>query len=195
MSRLADTLAATAGHLEDMGADWALVGGLAVSARAEPRLTRDIDVAVRVDSDEQAEAVVRQLLVLGHDVAMLIEHEPTSRIATVRLAVRSSPGMVVDLLFCSCGIEPEVVAAAEDIEVFADVIVPVARAHHLIAMKVLAYDQRDRPQDHDDLLGLLEVLPAGQVDDVIDALRLITERGYHRGADLVARLQGMRAHR
>ena len=29
-------------------ADWALVGGLAVSTRVEPRLTRDIDIAVAV---------------------------------------------------------------------------------------------------------------------------------------------------
>ena len=37
------------------GASFALVGGLAVSVRAEPRLTRDADVAVSVDDDEEAE--------------------------------------------------------------------------------------------------------------------------------------------
>ena len=33
----------------------ALVGGLAVSARAEPRFTRDVDLAVAVVSDDEAE--------------------------------------------------------------------------------------------------------------------------------------------
>lgn len=32
--------------LDGLGAAWALVGGLAVSLRAEPRLTRDADLAV-----------------------------------------------------------------------------------------------------------------------------------------------------
>jgi hypothetical protein len=35
-----------AADLERYGRRWALVGGFAVSARAEPRFTRDIDAAV-----------------------------------------------------------------------------------------------------------------------------------------------------
>ena len=37
--------------LERAGCRWALLGGLAVSVRAEPRFTRDIDLAVAVESD------------------------------------------------------------------------------------------------------------------------------------------------
>lgn len=44
---------------------FALVGGLAVSARTEPRFTRDADIAVAVDSDAEAEAVVRRLRSTG----------------------------------------------------------------------------------------------------------------------------------
>src|SRR5579872_2547852 len=40
---------------------WALVGGLAVSARAVPRFTKDLDFAVAVPDDGQAEHVVHQL--------------------------------------------------------------------------------------------------------------------------------------
>ena len=32
---------------------WALVGGFAVSARAEPRFTRNVDVRVVADSDKE----------------------------------------------------------------------------------------------------------------------------------------------
>jgi hypothetical protein len=39
----------------------ALVGGLAVSARAEPRTTRDVDLAVSVLGDEQAEQLIFHL--------------------------------------------------------------------------------------------------------------------------------------
>ena len=38
------------------GRRWALVGGVAVGARAEPRTTRDVDIAVDVVDDTDAEA-------------------------------------------------------------------------------------------------------------------------------------------
>jgi hypothetical protein len=37
---------------------WALVGGLAVSVRTEPRFTRDVDLAVAVFDDNEAEALI-----------------------------------------------------------------------------------------------------------------------------------------
>ncbi len=49
--RLAEAFVRLQGDLKAIGASWALVGGLAVSARAEPRTTRDIDVAVAVGDD------------------------------------------------------------------------------------------------------------------------------------------------
>ena len=38
-----------------------IVGGLAVSARCDPRFTRDVDIAVAVDTDEHAEALIHAL--------------------------------------------------------------------------------------------------------------------------------------
>ncbi len=40
--------------LESITSAYALVGGLAVSARAEPRTTRDVDLAVSVADDREA---------------------------------------------------------------------------------------------------------------------------------------------
>ena len=47
-----------AGALRASGLRWAVVGGLAVGARAEPRTTRDVDLAVAVSGDAEAEAVL-----------------------------------------------------------------------------------------------------------------------------------------
>jgi hypothetical protein len=44
----------------------ALIGGIAVSARTEPRSTRDVDLAVAVGSDAEAEGL---LAVLGFSAA------------------------------------------------------------------------------------------------------------------------------
>jgi hypothetical protein len=51
--------------LNAVGVPWALVGGLAVSARATPRFTKDLDFAVAVGNDAEAEDVVRRLRVVA----------------------------------------------------------------------------------------------------------------------------------
>ena len=61
--RLLRVLRAVAGVLADAGVPWALVGGLAVSVRVEPRFTRDIDLAVAVEDDASAERLIRELAI------------------------------------------------------------------------------------------------------------------------------------
>jgi hypothetical protein len=48
VSQVESTLRDVVSDLDGLDVGWALVGGLAVSARAEPRTTRDVDVAVAV---------------------------------------------------------------------------------------------------------------------------------------------------
>lgn len=51
--------------LDALNAAWALVGGLALAARVEPRFTRDVDVVVAVRSDDDAETLVFDLSARG----------------------------------------------------------------------------------------------------------------------------------
>jgi predicted nucleotidyltransferase len=100
----------------------------------------------------------------------------------------SAGGIVADLLFASSGIEPEIVAAAEAIDVLPGLRVPVACVGDLIALKLLARDDRRRPQDADDLAALRRVASAAEIDRARLAIRLIQDRGFHRGRDLPALL-------
>lgn len=59
--------------LEDQGTAGALVGGLAVSVRTEPRFTRDVDLAVAVGSDEEAERIVAACYGRGKDLVGEVE--------------------------------------------------------------------------------------------------------------------------
>ena len=114
--------------LSSLGQTWALIGGLAVSARCEPRFTRDIDLAVALDDDQQAETLIHELQGRGYRVAWLLEQETAGRLATVRLHPPGDEhGVVLDLLFASSGIEPEIVAAAQPVEVTPGLEVPVAQ--------------------------------------------------------------------
>jgi len=172
---------------------WALVGGLAVGVRAEPRTTRDVDLVVAVADDREAESLVFRLQALGYRIVTLLEQEATGRLATVRLRARGAGegGVLVDLLFASSGIEPEVVEGAEAMDILPGLRAPVASISHLMALKVLARDDRERPQDFDDLKALLLEAEPGDLADARAALQLIAERGYHRGRQLLEDFEKM----
>ncbi|MGE3073801.1 MAG: nucleotidyl transferase AbiEii/AbiGii toxin family protein [Dehalococcoidia bacterium] len=169
--------------------EFALVGGLAVSVRTEPRFTRDADLAVAVADDEAAEATIRHLLGRGFKLTASLEQELTGRLATVRLIAPSpeDEGAVVDFLFASCGIEPEIVAGASVEEIVPDVTMPVATIGHLIAMKSLS-ERPERFQDSVDLLALIQASSADDLGVARKMLDLIAQRGANRGKDLNATL-------
>lgn len=191
MNRLEVALATLIAQLVRLGKRAALVGGLAVSARAEPRLTRDVDLAVAVDGDQDAEHLVQALMGDRYGIVALVEQEVTGRLATVRVALpgESAQGVVGDLLFASSGIESIVVAEAEPLEVFSGLVVPVARTGHLVALKLLSRDDRSRPQDAVDLRALRDVATEPELARAREAVRSIEQRGFARGRDLTAALE------
>lgn len=165
-----------------------LVGGLAVTLRVRDRATRDIDLAVAVASDAEAEAVAGALMRAGYPATHVLEQSDRSVIATVRFALPDGPGdPELDLLFGSCGIEREIVAAAEPLPVAGLPDVPVARLEHLIAMKVLSENDL-RANDRADLHVMVAVAGDDELARARAALLLIAERGFARGKDLQAAL-------
>jgi hypothetical protein len=195
VSALEEAFTSLLARLAEERARFALVGGLAVSVRTEPRFTRDADVCVAVGSDNEAEGLVGALRATGYQVVSIVEQEATGRIASVRLAAERDrdDGVVLDLLFASSGVEHEVVETADDLEVFDGVWAPVASIAALIALKVLARDDALRPQDRVDLVALMRVASASDVSAAYDLCRLIGDRGYQRGRDLMAALDALRA--
>lgn len=178
--------------LEAQGLEAALVGGLAVSVRTEPRFTRDVDLAVAVSSDEQAEGLVTTLVEGGWRMVESLEQEAVGRLTAVRLVPPggSEGGRVADLLFASSGIEREVVAAAEELEVLPGVRALVARTGHLIVLKLLARAE-SRPQDETDLVALVRHADAEEFEIARRGAAIVVERGFHRGRDLPADLEAL----
>jgi hypothetical protein len=169
---------------------FAVVGGLAVSTRTEPRFTRDIDFAIAVESDEAAQQVVYRMQRCGFLVEAIIEHRASRRLATVRL--RQGPKLpMVDLLFAASGIEPEVTSCATK-ETVLGRLVPVASVGHLIAMKLVSFDDKRRPHDRVDLTALAQVADEAEWARAEAAVRLIHERGFSRDRDLRAALDEWR---
>lgn len=190
MKHLYEALIVLETDLRAVGVDWVLIGGLAVSARAEPRTTRDVDVAVAVEGDREADGVVRALTGRGYVLREIMEHRTLDRLSTVRLGLRGQDpeGIVADLLFASSGIEAEVVADAQRLEVLPFTYLPVARVGHLLALKVLAA-RPERPQDYIDAQELLKVADERELLRARQAVDLIIRRGFDRRKDLVGDLE------
>ncbi len=184
MNTLFDLLARVDGHLQDHSAAWALVGGLAVGVRTEPRFTRDLDIVVAVDSDDEAEQLVMALRAQGYEINIVIEQASTGRLATVRLLPKGD-GRLVDLLFASTGIEAEIVGRADSLEVVSGFSFPVASVGDLIAMKLLSRNDQLRPQDKMDLVALFKTASDSDLQTAREAIQEIVARGTHRGRALV----------
>lgn len=187
-----------ASDLSEAAAKFAVVGGMAVAVRVEPRFTRDIDLAVSVPDDPEAERILRSLILRGYRPVAEFDRNDRPRLATMRL---KPPGStieqldagkvpIIDLIFASCGIEPEVVMAALPLMLFRHVVAPVAQVPHLIAMKVLSHSER-RPQDLLDLQSLIVGANAAELHEARRLVQLIEERGYHNNRSLVAELAAL----
>jgi hypothetical protein len=170
--------------LDAIGARWAVIGGLAVAFRSEPRFTNDVDIAVA--DDAEAEGIVNRLQVRGYALASLVDQDYVNRLATARL-VRPQAGTssaFIDLLFANSGIEDEIVRRSDRLEVLPDVFMPVASIGHLIALKALA----GRHQDLTDLGYLISAATDADPAEAIASAAKIRERGFNRGQDLPADL-------
>jgi len=102
MTGLEEVLKRAAADLDAVGAKWAIIGGLAVATRAAPRFTQDVDFAVSVHNDAEAENIVHRMSVRGYAVGMILEQDYVHRLATIRL-IRPVPGESGEWwLLCNC---------------------------------------------------------------------------------------------
>lgn len=173
-----------------MGVKFAVIGGIAVSFRSVIRTTNDLDLAVVVNDDAEAESIVHSLMDLGYRPNIQLESDVTRRLSTVRMISTGEREIYIDLLFASSGIEREVVLGSDRIEIFQGLSLPVASRPALIALKVLSANPETRRRDIDDLQNLIEASNSDEVETARHLVNLIMERGYNRNKDLQSDLDG-----
>ena len=78
MNQVEAALRRAVADLQAAGVRPALVGGLAVSTRTEPRFTRDVDLAIAVGGDRDAERVASALTSRGYTRSSGLKTEPIS---------------------------------------------------------------------------------------------------------------------
>ncbi len=188
--KLAHVLRELVTLLEAQQMPYAVVGGLAASAHGEARFTRDIDLALLVNNDEEAEKCIYRLVEKGYVVMATVEQDVTHRLATARL--RHPNNVVCDLIFATSGIEREVIATAEPVELFPGTHITTAKPESIVAMKVLSATPQ-RPRDLGDLQAILRANPRLDESRVRSLLESIEARGYARGQALTQKWQRLRS--
>ncbi len=166
MTDLAKAVDALCADLAACGVRFALVGGLAVSVRTEPRFTRDVDVVAEIAPND-IDAVARQLAARGHAIEARMSDAADGHVAGIRLR---RYGIREDVLLAFSGLEAETCASAERIEVLPGVVVPVASTAHLIVLKLIAIVERDRMQDRADAEALATCASKAERDEVASLL-------------------------
>ncbi len=174
--------------LEQLERRFAMVGGLAVSIRAEVRFTKDIDIVVSVKDDSDAEALIYQLTERGYRPVATVEQKRQQRLATARL--ESPENIPIDIIFTNCGIEPEILDRASSVTMEESASIHVAAAEELLAMKVLSMTPK-RLQDRIDARNLLLFNPEIDLNRVHALLEQIKKRGYDRGQNLLEKIDSL----
>ena len=123
--------------LNDEGALYVIVGGVAVNQQGFLRATEDIDLLVE-RSKENQQKVLRALEVLPDKAVLQVEKNDLDEYTVVRVADE----VVVDLMLSTCGIAYS--EAAQDIEFkeIRGVRIPFASAKLLLRMKQ-TYREKD----------------------------------------------------
>jgi hypothetical protein len=138
----AEQLASVGRALTSLGAEYMLIGGLAVGVWSEPRATKDCDLSVRVmatPTDLASALATAGLEVTRGDLA-----RAQAAGEAVRLGRRDRPDepIVVDLLFATTPFEVDALRRRQSLRVLG-VEMPVAAPEDLLVFKLIA----GRPQD------------------------------------------------
>jgi predicted nucleotidyltransferase len=157
-TELPDLLRDAIAALDEAELDFAVMGGCARNAYAEPRATRDVDLVVAVDLDKHArliEAMARR----GFTAATTVASDEGVPDLTL---FRDDAGRRLDLLFAHTDFERAALDRSRAAEPLAGVSAPVISVEDLIVYKLLA----DRPQDRVDVQDVVRAVEArgGAID-------------------------------
>lgn len=160
-----------------------VIGGQAVLLHGQPRLTRDIDITLGVDSSRLQ--VVRAAVAGIHLTPTVSDVETFVRTSNVLPVFDSATGIRVDLIFSFTPYEAEAIRRAVGVT-FGTVTVRFATVEDLVIHKLVA----GRARDIEDVVGLLARHPS--LDEPYVTRWLASFRDVvHR--DLVAELVRLRS--
>jgi hypothetical protein len=154
IAKLLDDAIAT---LDGAGVTWAVMGGCARNAYAEPRATRDVDFVVEADS-ARFQALERALRSAGFERATTVD-EPGELVPDLVL-YRDAGGRRIDVLFAHTAFERSALSRRTTLSPLLGSKAHVVSPEDLVVYKLIA----DRPQDRADIAAVVEAQRARGID-------------------------------
>lgn len=139
--------------IDGVGVSWAVMGGCARNAYAEPRATKDVDFVVQADA-ALFDRLERALQGAGFQRATTVA-EPGEPVPDLVL-YRDGSGRRIDILFAHTAFERSALARRTSFAPSGGTTAHVVSAEDLIIYKLIA----DRPQDRADIVAVVEAQQA-----------------------------------
>ena len=147
MEQLFRSIRALQQRLNEAGISSVVIGGVAVGAWGDPRVTRDVDLKVllgRQDAD-------RLLALLAPDYASLLPDPRAALQKQAMLFVEDTAGVRLDLLLADTPYDVEAIRRGQDAEIAPNVVIHLCSPEDLIIYKLIS----TRARDHDDARGVI----------------------------------------
>ncbi|MFH1710540.1 MAG: hypothetical protein ABH860_05700 [bacterium] len=145
---------------------YVLIGGLAVSARAKPRATYDIDFLVIADKSYLTEGISRIAKKLGYSVEISKGEASDPLNGMVRIYTKDGEALI-DIIPTFWKWQDEIVEGAQYLSMGGGEHIPIARIEDMVVLKLKA----GGPQD---LIDTEELLKAADLSKNIDPERLFS---------------------
>ncbi len=137
------------------------IGGIALQAWGEPRVTRDVDISVLTYFEKESEKIDQLLAIFKPRIANAKEHALQYRV----LLCQSESGIGIDLGLGGFPYEEAMLERSRVVKLAEGVTIPIICAEDLVISKVFA----GRPRDWEDIVGIL-ARQSGKLDwDIIDS--------------------------
>ncbi len=184
MENLFRSIQALQKRLSDAGIPSIVIGGVAVAAWGDPRVTRDVDLKVSLGREEAH----RLLAVLAPDYISLLPDPQDALRKQAMVFVQDAAGTRLDLLLADTPYDALAIQRGSDIELQPGIAVRVCSPEDLIIYKLIA----TRLRDHEDAQGIVR----RQGDKLDDAYVLDWLHQFERALDdstLVAEYRRLRS--
>jgi hypothetical protein len=142
-------------HLLQAGIPSIVIGGIAVAAWGEPRVTRDVDLKIllgRQDAD-------RLLNILSPDYRPLSTNPEETLRKQALIFVEDSSGTRIDLLLADTYFDEVAIRRGRDVEITPGIFIRICSPEDLIIYKLIS----TRLRDHEDVGGVIR-----RQDDTLD---------------------------
>lgn len=147
MTDVFDVAAWTSAHLTELEIPHMFIGGIAVQAWGESRVTRDVDLSVLARFGDEKNVVDKVLSRIRTRLPNATEHALKHRV----LLCQSEDGIGIDIGLAAFPYEEDALKRSAPVEMIPGITLPLISPSDLVITKVFA----GRPRDWDDVVGIV----------------------------------------